>query len=86
MAVPTPSPEGWGQWVFICLAPVSEVHSPSMSPNAIVKTTNMSPQGFPLIISDYRLQKSQPVFTSLSIKEGDVNCIIALPTPSEMGE
>lgn len=43
-----------------------------------------SPQGFSLIISDHQVPKRQLVFTSLSIKEGDVNCILALPTPSEM--
>lgn len=41
------------------------------------------PPGFPLIASNHQLPKSQLVCTSLSVKEGDVNCVIALPTPSE---
>lgn len=34
----------------------------------------------------HRVPSSQLVFTSVSIKEGDVNCILALPTPSAVLE
>lgn len=45
-----------------------------------------APRGFPLIARDHRVPNSQLVFTSMSIKEGDVNCLLALPTPSEVLE
>ena len=62
-----------------------EVDSLRARLGTIAKTTQYIPlKGFSLIISDHQVPKSQLVFTSLSIKEGDVNCIIALPTPSEM--